>query len=191
MAQFFSKHLLSCFVKGKCNDLDNMTEDATLDLTQEFKTQHSNPQALIEASGPDQVAQFRQAIGAPNGIFVPNSWWPAYPDAAGQSQQMVQAYSQQYHVNPALVSSDVAQAYSVGQVVQQAIEATHSLDNSTLIAALRTGSFLTVQGPVQFDGTGQNRDAIPVLFQWQRGDLIPVYPDSFAQANPLFPKPIW
>lgn len=104
---------------------------------------------------------------------------------------MVQTYAQQYHIPPASVSSDVAQAYAVGQVMQQAVEATHSLDNATLMAYLRTGSFLTVQGPVQFDATGQNRDAIPYLFQWQNGDLIPVYPEVVAQANPLFPKPQW
>jgi branched-chain amino acid transport system substrate-binding protein len=163
----------------------------SIDLTQEFKTQRYNPQALIETSGPDQVAQFKKAIGAPEGIFVPNGWWPGYPDSSGQSQHMVQAYAQASHVNPALVSSDVAQAYSVGQVVQQAVEKTHSLDNATVMAALRTGSFLTVQGPVEFDPTGQNRDAIPVLFQWQQGSLVPVYPEEFAQVNPLFPKPTW
>ena len=122
---------------------------------------------------------------------MPNSWWPDYPDSAGQSQQMVQAYAAAYHINPALISSDVAQAYSVGQVMQQAVEAIHSLDNAKLTAYLQTNTFLTVQGPVQFDATGQNRDAIPVLFQWQKDTLIPVYPDSFAQANPLFPKPTW
>lgn len=161
----------------------------SIDLTQAFKAQQYNPQALIEASGPDQVEQFRKAIGAPNGIFVPNSWWPGLTE--GQSQQMVQAYAQLYHIPPASVSSDVAQAYAVGQVMQQAVEATHSLDNATLMTYLRTSSFLTMQGPVQFDATGQNRDAIPYLFQWQNGDLIPVYPEAVAQANPLFPKPQW
>jgi branched-chain amino acid transport system substrate-binding protein len=161
-------------------------------LTQAFKNQHFNPQALIEASGPDQVDQFKKAIVAPNGIFVPNSWWPGYPDPQGQSQQMVQAYTAHYHVPAALVSSDVAQAYSVGQVVQEAVEATRSLDNAKLIAYLHSGAtFHTVQGTVKFDASGQNIAALPVLFQWQNGALVPVYPDDVAQANPIYPKPQW
>ncbi len=160
-------------------------------LTQAFKTQHYNPQALIEASGPDQVAQFRKAIGAPDGIFVPNSWWPGV-QATGNAQ-MVHDYVAQYGGSPATVSSDVAQAYSVGQVMQQAIEHLHSLDNQTIITYLHSlgATFHTVQGIVQFDQTGQNTAALAYLFQWQHGELLPVYPDSVAQAIPMFPKPTW
>ena len=159
-------------------------------LTQAFKTQHYNPQALIEASGPDQVDQFRKAIGSPNGIFVPNSWWPGV-NAPGNAQ-MVQAYVAQYGGSSAAVSSDVAQSYAVGQVMQQAVEHIHSLNNQAIITYLHSGvTFHTVQGIVQFDETGQNTAALAYLFQWQKGNLVPVYPDAVAQANPIFPKPTW
>jgi len=164
-------------------------------LTQAFKTQHYNPQGLIEASGPDQVDQFLKAIGSPNGIFVPNSWWPGV-NAPGNAQ-MVRDYVAQYGGSPASVSSDVAQAFSVGQVMQQAIEHLHSLNNQAIISYLHSGvTFHTVQGIVQFDATGQNTAALAYLFQWQKDKrqiehLVPVYPDSVAQANPTFPKPTW
>lgn len=159
-------------------------------FTKAFKTQHYNPQALIEVSGPDQVDQFRKAIGAPNGIFVPNSWWPGV-NAPGNAQ-MIGDYTAQYHVKNDAVSSDVAQAFSVGQVMEQAISKTGSLQNKTLITYLHSGmTFHTVQGTVKFDATGQNIAALAYLFQWQHGNLIPVYPDDVAQANPTFPKPTW
>jgi len=83
------------------------------------------------------------------------------------------------------------QAFSVGQVLQQALSQTHSLDNQKLMNALRTGTFQSLQGPVGFDSTGQNKLAVAYLFQWQNGQLIPVFPQAQAMANVLFPKPTW
>ncbi len=37
------------------------------------------------------------------------------------------------------VNADVAEAYSVGQIVAQAVAATHSLDNAKIIAYLHSG----------------------------------------------------
>nr|MBA2677352.1 ABC transporter substrate-binding protein [Ktedonobacteraceae bacterium] len=162
----------------------------SIDLTKVFKQQHYNPQVLIEMSGPDQIDQFLSGVGTPDGIFVPNSWWPDSP--ASGNAEMIAAYIAKYPtVAKASVSSDVAQAYSAAQVMQQAIELTHSLDNKALIKEMRTATFNTVQGPVRFDATGQNTLAIPSLFQWQGRNLIPVYPSSLAQANPEFPKRPW
>lgn len=161
----------------------------SIDLTKVFKQQHYNPQVLIEMSGPDQIDQFRSGVGTPDGIFVPNSWWPDSP--ASGNAEMIAAYIAHYHVAKASVSSDVAQAYSAAQVMQQAIELTHSLNNKTLIRAMHQTTFNTVQGAVRFDSMGQNSVAIPSLFQWQGTALIPVYPSSLAQANPEFPKHPW
>ena len=66
-----------------------------------------------------------------------------------------------------------------------------SLDNAKLIQTLHSGKFTSVQGDVQFDSTGQNTAANAYLFQWQNGNLIPVFPASVATAQPEFPKPNW
>jgi branched-chain amino acid transport system substrate-binding protein len=81
----------------------------------------------------------------------------------------------------------VAEAYSVGQVLEQAINIKHSIDNSKLISELRSGgAFNTVQGTVQFDDTGQNTTALAYLFQWQHGQLLAVYPSFAAAQNPEY-----
>ena len=161
---------------------------------QAFKQQHFNPQALVATAGPDQGSQFLSAIGgtqSAEGIFVPNGGW--YPQLnTFENQQMVAAYLAQYGGTAADISSDVAEAYSVGQVAQQAVTKIHSLDNTKLIQELHSDTFNSVQGPVKFDSTGQNTAAIAYLFQWQNGNLIPVYPASVANgAQPEFPKPNW
>ena len=161
---------------------------------QRFKQQHYNPQALIATAGPDQGSQFLSAIGGTKpaeAIMVPNGGW--YPQASTPGNtQMVQEYLAKYGGTAADISSDVPEAYSVGEVVQQAVAKISSLDNQKLITELHSGStYQTVQGPVKFDDTGQNVAATAYLFQWQNGSLIPVYPTNVAKATPEFPKPNW
>ena len=159
---------------------------------QAFHQQHFNPQAFVATAGPDQGTQFLQAIGGASvaeGILVPNGWWPDL-NAPGNSQ-LVQEYLQHYGGDKSGISSDVAEAYSVGQVVAQAVTKNNSLDQTRLIATLHSDTFTSVQGPVKFDATGQNTLAVGYLFQWQNGQYIPVYPANVA-TNPIeFPKPNW
>lgn len=159
---------------------------------QDFKQQHYNPQALIATAGPDQGTQFLNAIGGASfaeGILVPNGWWPDLN--APQNSTMVQAYLAKYGGDKSGISSDVAEAWSVGQVVAQAVTQNNSLDQTKLIATLHTGTFQSCQGPVKFDSTGQNTLAQGYLFQWQNGQFIPVYPANVATAPIAFPKANW
>ncbi len=159
-----------------------------------FKQQHYNPQAFIATAGPDQGTDFIKAIGGANvaeAIMVPNGWYPGSNNPG--NADMVKAYIAKYGGTPDGISSDVAEAYSVGQVVQQAVTKNNSLDQAKLIAELHSGdTFQTVQGDVKFDSTGQNVAAQAYLFQWQNGSLVPIYPASAAGAvAPEFPKPNW
>lgn len=157
-----------------------------------FIQQHYNPKLIIASAGPDQGQSFIQAIGTKNteGVIVPNDgWWPQ--SKAFQNSDFVQAITAKYKIGPSDISSDSVQAFSVGQVLQQALTQTHSLDNGKLMNALRSGTFQSLQGPVGFDPTGQNRLATAYLFQWQKGNLIPVFPQEQAQANVEYPKPQW
>jgi branched-chain amino acid transport system substrate-binding protein len=157
-----------------------------------FIQQHFNPKLIIASAGPDQGQSFTQAIGANNaeGLIVPNDgWWPA--SKSYQNSDFVSLITSKYKITAADISSDSVQAFSVGQVLQQALNQTKSLDNQKLLQALRNGTFQSLQGPVAFDSTGQNRLAAAYLFQWQHGSLIPVFPAEQAQANVEFPKPAW
>lgn len=161
-----------------------------------FKQIHYNPKALIATAGPGDGQDFITAVGSikyAEGVFVPNGWYPQADNF--QNAEMVQAYMARFHVTQDQINADVAEAFSVGQVVQQAATKIQSLDNSRLIAELTSGDvFNTVQGTAQFDkasdlDAGQNKQAIAYLFQWQGGQFIPVYPYSVAQQNPEFPRP--
>jgi branched-chain amino acid transport system substrate-binding protein len=155
-----------------------------------FKKDHYNPEALIATAGPDLGQDFIKAVGGvkyTEGVFVPNGW---YPEANNfQNAQMVQDYLAQYGGTADQINADVAEAYSVGQVLEQVVTMTKSLDNAKIISALHSGvAFNSVQGTVQFDPQGRNTSALSYLFQWQSGTLISVYPSSAAAENPEFPK---
>jgi branched-chain amino acid transport system substrate-binding protein len=159
-----------------------------------FIQQHYNPKAFIATAGPDQGAPFLKAIGGAanaEAIMYPNGWYPGYANA--QSQKMVSEYVAKYGGTAADVGADVAEAYSVGQIVTQAVDATHSLDNSKIISYLHSGVTLqSVQGPVKFDSLGENGAAAAFVFQWQKGNQVQVLPvGATGSKNPEYPKPPW
>ncbi|HYZ52527.1 MAG TPA: amino acid ABC transporter substrate-binding protein [Streptosporangiaceae bacterium] len=160
---------------------------------QAFEQQHYNPKIFIATGGPDQGAAYLSTVGKANatGVMVPNGWYPQYQNAA--SQAMVKAYIAKYGGTPSDINSDVAEAYAVGQVMAQAVNATKGTDNTAIIKYLHSGVTLSsVQGPVKFDSLGQNGQAAAFIFQWQNGVLNQVMPTGAAgSVKVIYPKPNW
>ncbi len=162
---------------------------------QAFEQQHYNPKMFICAAGPDQGAAFTSAVGKGNatGMMVPNGWYPGYSNP--ESQAMVNAYVAKYGGSPSDINADVAEAYSVGQVMAQAVTATGGTDNAKIISYLHSGVTInTVQGPVKFDELGKNSSAAAFTFQWQSAGTAfnQVLPTSAAGSVAIInPKPNW
>ena len=158
-----------------------------------FIQQHYSPKFFIATAGPDQGAAFVSAVGKgnENGIFVPNGWYGGSPKA--DSKQMVKEYLAQYGGNASGVNADIAEAYSVGQVLTQAVNATHGFDNKKIIAYLHSKVTLnSVQGPVKFNSVGENTALQATTFQWQNATLVPTIPvGSPGTVKPIVPKPAW
>jgi branched-chain amino acid transport system substrate-binding protein len=162
-------------------------------FTHVFIQQHYQPKAFIATAGPDQGAQFIKAVGPgnENGIFVPNGWYGGFKKA--DSQQMVKEYIAQYGGNASGVNADVAEAYAVGQVLGQAVVATHGFDQQKIISYLKSNATLnSVQGPVKFDSLGENTAQKTLTFQWQNATLVQAIPTSTPGSTPpIYPKPPW
>ena len=162
---------------------------------QAFEQQHYNPKMFICAAGPDQGASFTSAVGKGNatGMMVPNGWYPGFSNPT--SQAMVNKYVAKYGGTAAAVPADAAEAYSVGQVMAQAVTATGGTDNPKIITYLHSGVTLTtVQGPVKFDELGRNSSAAAFTFQWQNGgnaynQVLPV--SASGSVAIINPKPNW
>jgi branched-chain amino acid transport system substrate-binding protein len=158
-----------------------------------FEQAHYNPKIFIAAAGPDQGAAFTKVVGTANanGVMVPNAWYPG--SANPLSQAMVQAYIAKYGGTASDINADVAEAYSVGEVVDQAVTHNKSVSNAALISYLHSGVTLqSVQGPVRFNALGQNLVATAFIFQWQNGKFVQVLPVSApGSVKIIYPKPHW
>jgi branched-chain amino acid transport system substrate-binding protein len=162
-------------------------------FTQAFVQQHYNPKVFIATSGPDQGAAYEKAVGGvgnTEGVMVPNAWYGGSPNPL--SKTMVAEYIAQYGGTASGVNADVAEAYSVGEVLAQAVEHLHSLSNAKITSYLHSGVTLnSVQGPVKFDSVGENLAATAFVFQWQKGSLVQVLPAGNGAMAVQYPKAAW
>ena len=165
----------------------------------EFKRQHWSPQMLIATSGPDQGQTFLNEIGTSNanGIMVPDGWSGTFPDAL--SHVMVQEYIARYGGTASDVNADVAEAYSAGQVMADAVTAV-GLNQQKIINYLHNPALTldTVQGPASWDRyipkqpSGQNTKAVSFIFQWQPGARFVQVLSSAGQATGIIAsKKMW
>jgi branched-chain amino acid transport system substrate-binding protein len=164
-------------------------------LMKAFMQQHYNPKILAASAGPDQGAAFLSAIGGSTnatGTMVPNGWYPGFQNPL--SQQFVKDYNAKYGGTPADINSDAAEAYSVGETLAAAVNATKSLSNPKVISYLHSGvTVQTVQGPAKFNAIGENVVAAHYIFQWQHGaQFVQVLPTGATGSVPIVnPKPAW
>ena len=173
--------------------LGTTTSEQATSILLAFKQQHYTPKAIIATAGPDQGATFLTEIGGATeaeAIMVPNGWFPEANNPG--NAQLVQEYVAQYGGTYDGISSDVAEAYSVGEVTAQAVTKDGNLNQAQLIKTLHSGTFTSVQGNVKFDSTGQNTAALAYLFQWQGGSFVPIFPAGTTGVQKFeYPKPAW
>jgi branched-chain amino acid transport system substrate-binding protein len=137
----------------------------------EFNVVGYHPKIFIAASGPDQGQAFLNAVGTGYaiGAMVPNGWYGGYANAL--SHVMVQDYIAKYGGTASDINADVAESYSAGQVLADAVTATGGTDQAKLAAWMHSHSVQTVVGPVTFNGVGENTAAAgaATIYQWQPG----------------------
>jgi branched-chain amino acid transport system substrate-binding protein len=151
-----------------------------------FEAANYTPKMFIAAAGPDQGLAFENQVGPTNatGIMVPDGWYGGLPDAL--SHVMVQDYIAKFGGTAAGINADVAESYSSGEVLADAVSATNSLDNAKIIAYLHSGVTLqTVQGPAKFGSFGENTVATSFIFQWQNGQFVQVLPTAATGSTAI------
>jgi branched-chain amino acid transport system substrate-binding protein len=146
------------------------------------------PKAVISSTGPT-LTSFGEAVGdAAEGIMSPVGYhamadFPTNPE-------FVAAYEEEYGDLP---TEDPANAFTVGQIVQQAVEEVGSVeDQDALRDYIRDNEFETIVGPLSFNERGEPQSAHMIL-QWQDGEIEIVLPDDdqVKSAEMIFPKPAW
>lgn len=147
------------------------------------------PRIAFFTTGPSLPGPFREGLGtATEGVFASISWFPEAEEH--QNADMVAKYVEMFGGNAGDIPEDVANAFTVGQVLQQAIEKIGAVDNAALIEELHKGTYQTVVGPLSFDEVGKPQGSF-MLLQWQGDTFVIVGPGERKRAEPIVPKPEW
>jgi branched-chain amino acid transport system substrate-binding protein len=148
------------------------------------------PRFAYFTSGPGVPQPFREALGdGTEGIFSSVSWYSEGNDY--QNADFVAKYLEIFGGSLGDIPEDAANAFTVGQVLQQAVQNIGSIDNAALIEELHRGTYNTIVGPLSFDETGAPLGSY-MLLQWQGENFVIVGPADRAETNPLPPpKPEW
>ncbi len=149
-----------------------------------------NPKFMFQSNGANSPLEFPDKVGPKNtaGIFSAADWFPG--SKATGSAEFTSAYTKKYGGSAQQIDDSSAEAFAVGQLVQEVADKTHKIDNATIISSLHSGQWQTLLGNLSWDQYGAPQGHFN-LVQWQNGKLIPVYPPSVAQDKPVAPKPNW
>lgn len=149
-----------------------------------------SPKFVFLTNGPNDPAEFPSKVGAKNvnGIFSTGDWFPQ--EKSPGNAAFVKSYLAAYGGKSDTIDPTSAEAYAVGQVVQDVTKKIHSLDNKKIIATLHTGSWPTVEGVLRWNSIGEPQGS-DLLVEWINGKLYPVFPANIALHKPVVPKPPW
>jgi branched-chain amino acid transport system substrate-binding protein len=114
-----------------------------------------------------------------DGVYSRVTWLPS--DPRPMSQKFDADFRELFGVEPEYHS---AGGYACGQVLQQAVAATGSLDNARLREALLSQAFETVMGPLRYGEDGLPIASFPVA-QWQKGRPEIVFPKEAKTKDAL------
>ncbi len=147
------------------------------------------PRMVLGAGGGYSLADTAQALGpAFEGVMTVD--FPPYAVAGrmgAEARALAEAYRAKYGHDP---RSGHSLANSAGaRIFFEALQRAGSLEREKIRAAV-IGLELDAQAAplgwaADFDESGQNLAAQPVLAQWQGGRLVTVFPDTAALATPL------
>jgi branched-chain amino acid transport system substrate-binding protein len=146
-----------------------------------------SPDLLFQTQSPSDPT-YPDAIGAANanGIFTAVGWSPdaKYPG----NPEFVAEYTKAFGAAP---SEDAANSYTAGQVLQAAITAVGSLDQTKLAEWLHANTVQTIVGPLKWDKTGVPNGTL-LLAQLQDSALEIISPKTAATVDSAInPKPAW
>lgn len=164
-------------------------EDAYAQVKSLVQLKYS-PKFMFQSNGANSPLEFPDKVGAKNteGILSSADWFPG--STAAGSADFTSAYIKKYGGDAQHIDDSSAEAYAVGQLIEAVASKKNKVDNATIISSLHSGTWATLLGDLSWGANGAPQGEFN-LVQWQKGNLIPVYPASIAKASPEAPKPNW
>ncbi|MGH7964463.1 MAG: amino acid ABC transporter substrate-binding protein [Candidatus Binatia bacterium] len=139
------------------------------------------------------ISRFKAALREQaDGFFAPSQWEPQVRYAVDYGPPEREFVS--HYLKSATVPIDypAAQGYVAGLTAQRCVEEVGALDQRALREAANRLRFTTFYGPYAIEPQTGRQTAHPLLVtQWQKGRKEIVWPPEVAEAQPLYPGPLW
>ena len=154
-------------------------------LVRTMKQQGVAPKAIYSVLGgaASSYKFVKEFADAANGVIDVNHWFNPKDKRAWALKKKVDAIKDQFFTYEVFLN------YQSVYLLADAIERAKSAKREDIIRALETstwkGHFMPY-GPTQFVD-GQNTGAQPLMMQVLKGDIRVVLPNTFAEAEPVFP----
>ena len=163
--------------------------DASL-LMRQSKELRINPKLFIGGGAGFTLPEFAKSAGAAaEGVYSATLWLETlpFPGAKEYFDKFRKKYGTEteYHG---------AEAYAAMQVVADALKRAKSLTPKDVRDALAATNMKTVFGPVKFVSYGkktQQNKLDTYMVQWQKGELVAVWPKIVATKKYVYPTPAW
>jgi len=161
--------------------------DDAVAITRQMKELNVNPKMYGVTVGGD-LPTFYQLLGKNAEYVYGATQWEAelpYPGA----KQFLEVHSKEF---PGVdISYHSAGGYGGCQVLVEAIKRAGSLDGEKIREAILKIDMNTVYGGFKVDADGFQVSHKMVMFQWQEGRKVIVWPDELAAGKARFPTPPW
>ena len=174
--------------------------DDAVALTRQMRELNVTPKMYAVTIG-GALPRFYEALGrTAEFLYGPTSWEPdlvgvraggliplarQYPG----SREFVEAHRKEYPgADP---SYQTAAGYRGCQVLLEAVRRAGSLDRDRIRDVIAKLDVNTVFGPFRVDADGVQVGHKMLLFQWQDGKKVIVWPEELAPDRPRFPTPPW
>jgi branched-chain amino acid transport system substrate-binding protein len=161
--------------------------DDAVAITRQMKELNVNPKMYGVTVGGD-LPKFYELLGK-NAEFIygASQWEPALPYPG--IKEFVEAYRKEFP--GADLSYHSAAGYGGCQILVEAIRQAGSLNGEKLRDAILKLTMKTVYGDYKVDQDGFQIAHKMVMFQWQDGKKVIVWPDEVAAGKARVPTPPW
>ena len=160
--------------------------DDAVALTRQMKELNVNPRMYGVTVGGD-LPEFYDLLKQNAEYVYGSSQWEASLPYPGQ-KEFVEAYKKEFNREPAYHS---AAGYAGCVIYAEAVKRANSLDADKVREQLLKMELRTAFGDYKVDADGFQVAHKMVLFQWQDGKKVTVWPDDLANGKVRYPTPAW
>lgn len=137
-------------------------------------------------SNPSMVSE----LGRLAEYILDGNYW--HNPRSSFAKNVIAEYNRKY--TKVVFQSHAVHAYNATLVLIDALERAKTADPAKLrdaIASCSLKEHIAPGGPIVFDSTGQNKNAMATLQQVQKREIKVVLPDEYSDAKVVFPIPSW